>query len=333
MSLSKTVQFHRDPAQRQAPGADDAPRSALQQSLRGMDFASGAATLAPPSGAPVQFFGGIGGAVKGAAGAAAKAAKASGGGYSHLGGRQGIMAIQRALAKEGFDPGPADGMMGPNTKRAVREYQQANGLTVDGVIGAETLESLGLMPHGAPVTKKSGGEKKGHGGFLGKAIDAIGGAVGGAAGGAGQGQSGGERERHYGGGFLGKAMDAIHDAASQANGGAGGGQPAPSSGGEKKNHGGGFLGKAMDAIHDAASQANGGAGGGQPAPSSGGEKKQHGGGFLGKAMDAIHDAASQANGGAGGGQPAPSSGGEKKKHGGLFGGIFDAADEAARSFS
>ena len=37
----------------------------------------------------------------------ARAAKASGGGYSHLGGRQGIMAIQRALAKEGFDPGPA----------------------------------------------------------------------------------------------------------------------------------------------------------------------------------------------------------------------------------
>ncbi len=38
----------------------------------------------------------------------------------------------------------ADGVMGPQTKRAVKRYQRAHGLTVDGVIGPQTLASLGL---------------------------------------------------------------------------------------------------------------------------------------------------------------------------------------------
>ena len=38
----------------------------------------------------------------------------------------------------------ADGVMGPQTKRAIKRYQRAHGLTVDGVIGPETLAALGL---------------------------------------------------------------------------------------------------------------------------------------------------------------------------------------------
>ncbi len=38
----------------------------------------------------------------------------------------------------------ADGVMGPQTKRAIKRYQRAHGLAVDGVVGPQTLASLGL---------------------------------------------------------------------------------------------------------------------------------------------------------------------------------------------
>ena len=39
---------------------------------------------------------------------------------------------------------PADGIVGPQTRRAVRRFQRRHGLTVDGVIGPETLGALGI---------------------------------------------------------------------------------------------------------------------------------------------------------------------------------------------
>ena len=38
----------------------------------------------------------------------------------------------------------ADGVIGPQTRRAVRRFQRRNGLTVDGVIGPQTLRLLGI---------------------------------------------------------------------------------------------------------------------------------------------------------------------------------------------
>ena len=38
----------------------------------------------------------------------------------------------------GVDPGPADGVFGRMTDRAVRNYQAAMGITVDGLVGQET---------------------------------------------------------------------------------------------------------------------------------------------------------------------------------------------------
>ena len=41
-------------------------------------------------------------------------------------------SVQSGLAKLGYDPGPADGVLGPKTRDAIREYEQRNSLPVDG---------------------------------------------------------------------------------------------------------------------------------------------------------------------------------------------------------
>jgi peptidoglycan hydrolase-like protein with peptidoglycan-binding domain len=49
-----------------------------------------------------------------------------------------VKAVQRKLGVQ------ADGVAGPQTKRAVKRFQKRNGLTADGVVGPATLEALGL---------------------------------------------------------------------------------------------------------------------------------------------------------------------------------------------
>jgi peptidoglycan hydrolase-like protein with peptidoglycan-binding domain len=50
----------------------------------------------------------------------------------------GIAAVQQALGI------PADGVIGPRTRAAIRRFQRRNGLTVDGVAGPRTRAALGL---------------------------------------------------------------------------------------------------------------------------------------------------------------------------------------------
>jgi hypothetical protein len=49
-----------------------------------------------------------------------------------------VAAVQSALGI------PADGIYGPQTRRAVRRFQRAHGLTVDGIAGPQTLAALGI---------------------------------------------------------------------------------------------------------------------------------------------------------------------------------------------
>ncbi|NEQ55203.1 MAG: peptidoglycan-binding protein, partial [Leptolyngbya sp. SIO3F4] len=50
-----------------------------------------------------------------------------------------VIALQRALDRNGIDPGPIDGDYGPMTSEAVRQFQQWYDLPVTGVAGPETL--------------------------------------------------------------------------------------------------------------------------------------------------------------------------------------------------
>ncbi|MGI8595277.1 MAG: peptidoglycan-binding protein [Solirubrobacteraceae bacterium] len=53
-----------------------------------------------------------------------------------------VAAIQYLLSRRGFGPGGFDGGFGPNTSAAVKRFQRAAGLAVDGVAGASTLRAL-----------------------------------------------------------------------------------------------------------------------------------------------------------------------------------------------
>jgi hypothetical protein len=57
-------------------------------------------------------------------------------------GQANVLGIQKALQKLGFDPGSLDGVMGPPTQAAVKKFQQANGLPVDGVVDSRTQAAL-----------------------------------------------------------------------------------------------------------------------------------------------------------------------------------------------
>ncbi len=58
------------------------------------------------------------------------------------------LQLQLYLEQAGFDPGPADGISGPRTAKAVARLQECCGITVDGVAGTAVLEALRLLlPH------------------------------------------------------------------------------------------------------------------------------------------------------------------------------------------
>ncbi len=64
---------------------------------------------------------------------------------------QTVTALQAQLKARGFDPGPVDGDFGPGTEQAVRAFQQAHGLEVDGIVGVQTASALGLSTTGGDL--------------------------------------------------------------------------------------------------------------------------------------------------------------------------------------
>ena len=70
-----------------------------------------------------------------------------------------IRGIQEELAAHGYKPGPADGLMGPRTRRAIRKYQRDAGLPVNGIATKEILDHMKFVQpkvHAKPEPKPSG---------------------------------------------------------------------------------------------------------------------------------------------------------------------------------
>jgi hypothetical protein len=53
-----------------------------------------------------------------------------------------VKLLQSALKQLGFYTGAIDGQYGPATQSAVQQFQSANGLSPDGVVGPQTLQKL-----------------------------------------------------------------------------------------------------------------------------------------------------------------------------------------------
>ncbi|MBR3293488.1 MAG: spore cortex-lytic enzyme [Oscillospiraceae bacterium] len=69
-----------------------------------------------------------------------------------------VTQIQTRLKNWGYYEGSVDGIYGSRTERAVRYFQQKNGLTVDGQAGPQTLAALGLPTGSGGTAQKSSGD-------------------------------------------------------------------------------------------------------------------------------------------------------------------------------
>jgi peptidoglycan hydrolase-like protein with peptidoglycan-binding domain len=64
-----------------------------------------------------------------------------------------VRDLQEALKALGHDPGPVDGVFGAKTERAIRAFQQARGITVDGVVGRVTWINIDEADQSEPVLR------------------------------------------------------------------------------------------------------------------------------------------------------------------------------------
>jgi peptidoglycan hydrolase-like protein with peptidoglycan-binding domain len=55
-----------------------------------------------------------------------------------------IRQVQQALGQKGFKAGRADGKLGPETKQALKSFQQSQGLQVTGQLDQQTMAKLGI---------------------------------------------------------------------------------------------------------------------------------------------------------------------------------------------
>jgi hypothetical protein len=61
-----------------------------------------------------------------------------------------IRQVQQELRKKGFDPGPTDGIHGPRTREAVRNFQDRYGMKAGGDLNNQTLFALGAVELARP---------------------------------------------------------------------------------------------------------------------------------------------------------------------------------------
>jgi len=75
-----------------------------------------------------------------------------------------IEKVQQSLTDKGYYHGRADGLLGPQTRAGIREYQKSESLPVTGRLDAETAGKLGVGPESIGGSFKAAGQEVGKGG-------------------------------------------------------------------------------------------------------------------------------------------------------------------------
>ena len=75
-----------------------------------------------------------------------------------------IKKVQETLRDKGYYSGNVDGLMGPQTRAGIREYQKSEKLPVTGHLDAETSGKLGVGPESVGGSFKGAGKEVGKGG-------------------------------------------------------------------------------------------------------------------------------------------------------------------------
>ena len=60
-----------------------------------------------------------------------------------------VRQVQQALDSKGYNPGPTDGRLGPQTRSALNQFQQKQGLPQTGTPDNQTLAALGVAQNNA----------------------------------------------------------------------------------------------------------------------------------------------------------------------------------------
>jgi peptidoglycan hydrolase-like protein with peptidoglycan-binding domain len=66
-----------------------------------------------------------------------------------------VRELQQALNDKGFDAGAVDGKAGPQTKAAIKKFQQAQNLTASGKLDQKTVAALALNTSTTPSTSSA----------------------------------------------------------------------------------------------------------------------------------------------------------------------------------
>ena len=56
-----------------------------------------------------------------------------------------VLRVQMALYLRNYNPGPIDGVLGPQTRSALEAFQRNSGLSVTGRMDTATLDALGIV--------------------------------------------------------------------------------------------------------------------------------------------------------------------------------------------
>lgn len=76
---------------------------------------------------------------------------------------QDVTKVQKTLRSDGYYQGRVDGLMGPQTRAAIRQYQKSNQLAATGRLDAQTAGKLGVGSESVGGSFKSAGQSVGSG--------------------------------------------------------------------------------------------------------------------------------------------------------------------------